>query len=91
MAIKKHYEDAPEFSANAYRVLGWDGVAFSVYGWETEPDEDTEWSGQEVRTGNLLCVMVGDDRPFSIDPDDVAPLADDEYCASCGQIGCSHA
>jgi len=84
----RHYEDAPEYNADAYTVAGYEGIAWHVWGWETKPDKDTEWSGYEVRTGNLVCVMVGDDRRFSVDPDDVAPISSEEYCASCGQIGC---
>lgn len=82
------YEPAPEYVADAYAVRGWNGVAFSVLGWETEPDQDTEWSGCENRTGNLIAVMVGDDRHFSVDPDDLSELDEKSYCHECGQIGC---
>lgn len=86
-----HYEaDDATFSADAYRVTGWDGVAFSVLGWETEPDDDTEWSGMEPRTGSVVVVMVGDDRKHVVDPDDVTPLDRAAYCGECGQIGCGH-
>lgn len=86
-----HYEsDDATFPHEAYRVRQYQGIAFHVLGWETEPDEDTEWSGQWARTGNALAVMVGDDRRHSVDPDDLAPLDDLAYCASCGQIGCAH-
>ena len=52
----KHWEAAPEYKG-AYAVKGWgNGIAFRVVGWETEPDEDTEWSGYESRTGWLLSV-----------------------------------
>jgi hypothetical protein len=87
---RKNYEDAPEYQAAAYRVRGYSGIAFSVLGWETESDEDTEWSGYEVRTGRLVCIMIGDDTHHSIDPEDVSPLAPDAYCRECGQIGCGH-
>ena len=87
----KHFEDAPEYDADAYTVKGWGaGVAWYVMGWETEPDEDTEWTGYEVRTGKLICTMVGDDRRFSIDPEDVTPLDREDYCGECGQVGCCH-
>ena len=86
-----HYEDAPEYDADAYTVAGWGaGIAWSVYGWETEPDEDTEWSGYEVRTGNLVVCMIGDDRLFAVDPDDVTAIDEDAYCHECGQVGCCH-
>ena len=85
----KHYEsDDQAFPAEAYTVDRYSGIAWHVMGWEVKPDEDTEWSGCEVRTGNIVCIMVGDDRRFSFDPAEVHPLPDDEYCSECGQIGC---
>lgn len=86
---QRHVEDAPEFTGR-YTVKGWRGVAFWVDGWVTEPDEDTEWSGYENRTGQLAVVMVGDDRRQIVDPDDLEELSEREYCHSCGQIGCTH-
>ena len=86
-----NYDEAPEYPANAYRINGWAaGIAWYVLGWETEPDQDTEWSGIEERTGNLVCRMIGDDRDFSVDPEDVTALERDEYCGECGQVGCCH-
>lgn len=90
MRTHLNYEPAPEFSADAYAVRGYGGVAWCVLGWETEPDADTEWSGFETRTGNLVCRMVGDDRYFSVDPDDVSAIDAGDYCGECGQIGCGH-
>lgn len=88
---RPHYEeDDQTFGADAYRVRGYGGVAWRVYGWETEPDEDTEWSGYEVRTSQVVCVMVGDNRRFTFDLEDVTPLNRAEYCGVCGQIGCGH-
>jgi hypothetical protein len=71
-----------------YRVADYPGIAFYVLGWETEPDEETFWSGYEVQTGRVLAVMVGDDYRHSIDPDDLEPLSPLEFCRDCGQIGC---
>jgi len=85
---RRHYERATEYTADAYRVAGSDGIAYYVLGWETEPDEDTDWTGIEERTGMLVVQMIGDDRHFVVDPDDVTPLDADEYCPECGQIGC---
>lgn len=86
-----HFEEDDEtFSADAYTVAGHRGVAWRVYGWETEPDEDTHWSGCENRTGRVVCVMVGDDHRWTFDPDDVTPLAREDYCGECGQMGCTH-
>lgn len=91
MRYRMNYdEDDKAFPANAYAVRGYRGIAFYVLGWETEPDEDTEWSGYEVRTGRVVVVMVGDDRRFAVDLEDVTALDDLAYCAECGQVGCTH-
>ena len=83
--------DDATFTADAYTVDGWDaGLAWYVWGWETEPDEDTEWTGLEVHTGRVVVTMVGDDREFAVDPEDVTPIEPDSFCRSCGQIGCGH-
>ena len=83
-------EDSSAFPAEHYTVSGYRGVAFYVLGWETEPDEETEWSGYEARTGRVLAVMVGDDYRHSVDPSDLTPLAEDGFCRGRGQVGCSH-
>lgn len=91
MSRLPHYEsDDKAFPADAYTVRGYSGIAWYVYGWETEPDCDTEWSGYEMRTGRIVAVMVGDDRRFTFDLDEIAPLPRTAYCGVCGQIGCSH-
>jgi hypothetical protein len=88
---KPHYEsDDREFPADAYTVRGHGGIAWRVLGWETEPDEDTEWSGYENRTGRVITIMVGDNHRFVFDPDDLTPLEREDYCGECGQIGCAH-
>lgn len=72
----------------AVTVDGYGGIAFYVVGVETVPDDDTYWTGSEVETGNIMVVMVGDDRRHVVDPNDVTPIGDDEYCPECGQLGC---
>jgi hypothetical protein len=53
--------------------------------WDVADDESET---EEIETGNVVVVMVGDDREFVVDPDDLTLIADDEYCSGCGQIGC---
>jgi hypothetical protein len=88
--MKRHYDKLVdnEYQADAYRIDGWCGIAWHILGWEIGSDEDTEWGGYEVRTGKLIAVMIGDDRHFAVDPDDVSELHEDDYCRVCGQIGC---
>lgn len=89
--MRKHYEtDDETFSADAYTVKGYRGIAWYALGWETEPTQDTEWDGIEQRTGRVVCVMVGDDRHFAFDEDEITPLDREAYCGVCGQIGCGH-
>ncbi len=96
---------AIDFDAH-YRVDGYRGIAWSLIGYahETLPticygeDEDgnevelEDWSETE-RVDDLtkvVAVMVGDDRKFTFDVDEVTPINEDAFCHECGQIGCTH-
>lgn len=59
-----------------------DGEAyeFHVHG-EYEEEADPDW---------VIAVMVGDDREHLVEVADLTVLGDLDYCASCGQVGCSH-
>lgn len=85
-----HYDEDEKTFPDTVRIDGHPGIAWYVRGWQTEPDEDTEWTGIEERTGRLVCTMVGDDSQWLFDLDDIRPLARSEYCGVCGQIGCHH-
>ncbi len=37
-----------------------------------------------------IVVMVGDDHQWHLDYDDLDPITPEEFCGSCGQIGCGH-
>ena len=87
--MRRDYEKAIEYQADAYQI-GKRDIAWSILGWEMADNEDTEWSGYQERTGNLVAVMIGDDQHFSVDPADVKEITSDEFCAGCGQIGCGH-
>ena len=69
-------EDDPEFPRGTnVRVEGYGGVA---------------WWVRHVLDGQVVCRMVGDDRDFSFDRSELSPLAREEFCGECGQIGCFH-
>jgi len=57
------------------RVEGWRGVAFWV---------------KEVQDETAKVVMVGDDQIHTVHIEDCTPLAEEDFCAECGQIGCNH-
>ena len=65
------------------------------------PDEDCDhqlsamcWAEGDttiVKSDHMVrAVMVGDDREFIVDVDDLTEIPDDSYCPGCGQIGCGH-
>lgn len=86
---RTNYErDDEKWPGDAYRVRGHEGVLFRVRGWETAPDEDTEWSGYEPRTGRVVVVMVGDDHRWIVDEDDILDLVEEDDVCACGQDGC---
>jgi hypothetical protein len=79
----------------AYYLLGWSA--------EYRPsiiidlDEDGEeietefWDDPELcRTDDdrIVAVMVGDDQRWTIDKSDLTEIDEEDYCGSCGQIGC---
>lgn len=91
MAKRLGYEvDNEAFPSAGYIAKGFRGIAWHVLGWETRPDEDTEWSGYETRTGKVVACMVGDDHKFTFDPEELVPVGRNAYCGGCGQIGCHH-
>ena len=88
---RHHFETpTPDPWPDAVRIAGYEGIACVILGYQTEPDEDTEWSGIENRTDLLVARMVGDDHYFLVDPSDVSALPREDYCGECGQIGCGH-
>ncbi len=93
MNWRVEYErDDETFDADAYHVDGYRGIACSVLGWEMVPDvdEDGQFWGEMIRTGEVVCMMVGDDRKFVVGRDEVTPMEREEYCGVCGQMGCGH-
>ena len=84
--------DRDTFSSGAYRLdrRGVQDIAYRVAGWEMEPDADTEWTGELVRTGLVVVYMVGDDRLEAVDLDELVDIDRADYCGECGQVGCAH-
>lgn len=82
-SIKKQEID---FDAR-YTVDGMPGAAFYLRGyWPTGLDFD----GEQTYDEDFVCaVAVGDDYAHCVDPDDLTVIADEDYCSSCGQIGCT--
>lgn len=57
----------------AIKAADWSGIA-----WRVLHD-----NGEDA----VIAVMVGDDREFRLDRDDVTVIDEDGYCAGCGQTG----
>ena len=60
---------------DAVSVEGWDGIAFSVL---------------ELKDHRATVIMIGDDRKWEVDINDLKLLKSEQYCRDCGQIGCYH-
>ena len=74
-----------------YSVAGMPGVAWYLTGYVSRETPDTWWDGiTEIDDSLVKAVMVGDDRVHEIDVDDLTLIGEDDYCSSCGQIGCGH-
>lgn len=75
-----------------YRVDGYGAIAWSVLGYEMVRDEDYEWSGiEEPNEDRVRAIMVGDDRVFTFDVEELTKIDEEDFCRECGQIGCGHA
>jgi hypothetical protein len=51
-----------------------------VAAWVVDPEPGVE--------GMTMVRMVGDDRDFLTDTDDLEPINEDDFCGGCGQVGC---
>lgn len=72
----------------AYSVNGYSGVAFRALG---HPIESVDCDGFETANEDMVqVVMIGDDRVFTVDMEDLTPIEREEFCGQCGQIGCGH-
>ena len=56
-------------------VKGWSGIAFYINKLEDDQAE---------------VIMIGDDRKWTYNIDDLKPLASGSFCIECGQVGCYH-
>lgn len=43
-----------------------------------------------VDLDRVVAVMIGDDRDHVVEVADLTKIDRDDYCGSCGQIGCTH-
>jgi hypothetical protein len=75
-----------------YERDGWEGVAWWIDGpcVDVTYDPETGEEDENERAGWVRAVMVGDDTRYEVEVSDLRPIADDDYCGSCGQIGCAH-
>lgn len=88
--VRESVESTIDFDAH-YTVAGYRGIAFYLLGYEMVRDADYDWTGIEEENREMVrAVMVGDDRVHIVDVDDLTPLDELDYCAVCGQVGCSH-
>jgi hypothetical protein len=91
------YFRARGFGGIALRVVAypkvweaWTSLEMDEDGREYERDTgEGEWV-ENPDCGRVLVCMVGDNHKFELDRSDLTPLAREEFCGECGQIGCAH-
>jgi hypothetical protein len=82
----------------AVRIDGYP-LKWEAYTYLSEEDEDGnqveldsdegEWI-DDRECGQVIVVMVGDDKRHTVDVEDLTKIDDLAYCLECGQIGCTH-
>jgi len=97
-------QDGVDFDAHYRIKKPWArGVAWFLLGWEAryvpelafmwdefgnEWEEEVEGKWVPDVGGRVVAVMVGDDRRFVFDLEDLEVIKEDSFCSGCGQIGC---
>ena len=73
-----------------YTVEGYSGIAWYTLGHHVEEIWDSNWDEVEevVDESKVVMVMVGDDRKFTFDIEEIHEISEDEFCPGCGAIGC---
>jgi hypothetical protein len=97
ISMDQGYFSAKGFGGIALRVVAYPKVwepdfsfAMDSFGEEYEYDTGNgEWV-ENPDSGRVLVCMVGDNRKYELDREDLTPLAREEFCGECGQIGCAH-
>jgi hypothetical protein len=97
-AFPAEYYSVKQYPGVAFYVLGWETQQEAVTCLVEEEDENGDTFSYEmlgddfedVRTGRVLAVMVGDDYRHCVELEDLTPLEREAFCGECGQIGCSH-
>lgn len=98
----KGTENGIDFDAH-YQCAGYRGIAWYLLGWAVEYRSvmtlalDNDGNEVEIESGEfepeadttrVVAVMVGDDRRFVFDLEDIKLITEDGFCRDCGQIGC---
>lgn len=65
------------------KYLHWDEETNEEYWMEDESDGEFEDD-----LDRWIVIMVGDDREFNVEESELTLISEDDYCGSCGQIGC---
>lgn len=76
----------------AYKVEGYEGVAWLLicHPRYIVDDDDNCNFGAFANTERVVAHMIGDNREFEFEIDEITPISEDEYCSQCGQMRCNH-
>ena len=92
------YYSVAGYGAIAWYLIGYD-TEWTPEEWEyiggpdDDPDDECNYlysEPEEIENRERVrAIMVGDDRVFTFELDELTVIGDDDYCHECGQIGCT--
>ena len=94
------FDFKPAYKVAGHGGVAWRVTAFVTEDRQVETEYDPRIDGidedpyievdyeEVIDESRVVAHMIGDDSDWTFDVTDLTPLADDEYCSSCGQVGC---
>lgn len=73
------WDDGDAFVGSTVSVSGYEGIAFRI-----------DSVSLPFPADRVQAHMIGDDRTFEFDRDEVVVIPREAFCGECGQIGCTH-
>jgi hypothetical protein len=89
------YVTTDDYKGIAFWVDNWAKDVKQEYVEYIETDDSGEvffgWEEVEVISDSVVeCYMIGDDRMFRFEISELTLIDVNDFCGSCGQIGCGH-
>lgn len=96
------FDFEPAYRADGYGAIAWRVTGYAQewtqesweYCGEGDEEDDANYYYNEPEpyddVTRVVAHMIGDDRDFTFDIDELTAIDREDYCGECGQIGCAH-